>query len=587
MRRASPHPQGQAAVADTVGSILMVGITVVMAVILAALILAFKGPVLTPRANVSATVNPGADAQWGTADDSIQVIHSGGEALKVGSTIITYSINGVSHTLSQSSVPPLVFTGNQLKIGDTWKLVTPLASTDTVKVNVITTGAQSTLLATASLVPGLIDTGSSCIFDTNPPVASWSQTPPNLDTSRGTSAVLLTLTEVDGCSGVNTNVNPHLWYRITPGPLPGPTAFTDLGAMAHGTGAVWTASIPAPPLPALGWVSAFGQGLEYYATGMTDLAPVPNVGQSLPTVSDVIDLVGSTTYVTSHVDTAGIFSGSFPFANLGADDGLEAMDAEACFTVSTTFLCGTSASVGTSPANALLSDNTYATIAGGTGVGAVEVTGFDIPAATTGATPITGITVNWEGLATGSGSNPVIQLQYKLGAAGAWTNVGATIATTTSDTTTSRSTAVGAPFPLTVAQGETLFVRPFITSGSKTLSTDALTVTPTYAPAATSYDLNLELDWTGLTVVPTPALAILQMEYHVAAGESYTVEKWGGAAWSACTGSLTSTVNVQYTCTLTTAELLGGAPRIRITGAADTAAATSLAMDYARIVLVS
>ena len=57
----------QRAVSDVLGSILMIGITVMMATAFGAVLFAFKGPTDSPQSNLAITVDPG-NAAWGNGD---------------------------------------------------------------------------------------------------------------------------------------------------------------------------------------------------------------------------------------------------------------------------------------------------------------------------------------------------------------------------------------------------------------------------------------------------------------------------------------------------------------------------------------
>src|ERR1043165_3341561 len=81
-------------VADVLGAVLLVGMTVGMTVVLSLLLVTFKGPQATPHSSLAITVVPGANG-WGTGDEQVRIRHLGGDPIKgpvhvvlqVGSTV--------------------------------------------------------------------------------------------------------------------------------------------------------------------------------------------------------------------------------------------------------------------------------------------------------------------------------------------------------------------------------------------------------------------------------------------------------------------------------------------------------------------
>jgi FlaG/FlaF family flagellin (archaellin) len=141
------------AVADIVGSILLVGITVVCAALMSLLIFAFKGPVASPHASLSIVESPGTGG-WNTGDEFIQITHTGGMSLQASSTVVSYTVNGGSVTKFTGTA--LGWTAGKLAIAQVWgSPTTTLKVTDKVVVTVVTTGGQSQLLATATFTGGV------------------------------------------------------------------------------------------------------------------------------------------------------------------------------------------------------------------------------------------------------------------------------------------------------------------------------------------------------------------------------------------------------------------------------------------------
>jgi hypothetical protein len=102
--------------------------------------------------------------------------------------------------------------------------------------------------------------------DNLPPyVAQWRQNPSDLSSST-MGNVTINVTVADDGSGVNTSVNPRLWYRLNNGSNP---AYTDYGPMTYVSGTEWSASFFA------NWTLYGGYTLEYYVSEMTD-----NIGRT-------------------------------------------------------------------------------------------------------------------------------------------------------------------------------------------------------------------------------------------------------------------------------------------------------------------
>jgi len=99
-------------------------------------------------------------------------------------------------------------------------------------------------------------------FDSDPPTASFNQTPSDVKNNT-TGSITINATLDDGIgSGVNTSVNPHLWYRIND---TGSESWTDNGEMSYLSGTTWTTTIPDQS-----WSSQLNKTLEYYLSNMTD-----------------------------------------------------------------------------------------------------------------------------------------------------------------------------------------------------------------------------------------------------------------------------------------------------------------------------
>lgn len=100
-------------------------------------------------------------------------------------------------------------------------------------------------------------------FDSDAPTASFNQTPSDIKNNTiGSITINATLNDGIG-SGVNTSVNPGLWYRIND---TGNEAWIDGGEMSYLSNNTYTATIPD-----LNWSTQLNKTLEYYLSSMTDI----------------------------------------------------------------------------------------------------------------------------------------------------------------------------------------------------------------------------------------------------------------------------------------------------------------------------
>src|SRR5688572_371431 len=83
----------EAAVSDVLGSLLLVGITVVSAFGFGLLLLSFEGPSDTLHADLELRTDPGTNG-WGSGDETVQVVHLGGEDLEGGDLTIYFTVDG-------------------------------------------------------------------------------------------------------------------------------------------------------------------------------------------------------------------------------------------------------------------------------------------------------------------------------------------------------------------------------------------------------------------------------------------------------------------------------------------------------------
>lgn len=150
----SPEPSSDAAVSDVLGSILLVGLTVGMTVVLAVLLFTYDGPQAEPRARLAIAVLPG-DGGWGTGDEVVRVQHVGGMALSDG----THVALRIGTAFTDVSGPALgaAFADGRLTIGETWQGTWTIGANDLVTVNVIAdNGGAGALLASMTVVPAQV-----------------------------------------------------------------------------------------------------------------------------------------------------------------------------------------------------------------------------------------------------------------------------------------------------------------------------------------------------------------------------------------------------------------------------------------------
>lgn len=136
---------------DVMGSILLVGITVVMAGGFGAVLLSYDGPQDQVHTHLSASVGPGADGIWGTNAAELEIHHLGGEGLDEADVRVTYVDTLGSHTVTPA------FTGDVLRLGDTWIQVISASPGFPVDVTVVVD--QGTRTAVVS--QGTVEAGGS------------------------------------------------------------------------------------------------------------------------------------------------------------------------------------------------------------------------------------------------------------------------------------------------------------------------------------------------------------------------------------------------------------------------------------------
>jgi len=464
-------------------------------------------------------------------------------------------------------------------IGQSWVRTLRLASSDSVVVGVISSKGVSSVLASATLVPGQVAGPQNCPFDVTPPtVGTWSV--PDVTTVT-VGQLTITAALVDDCFGVDPAIVPHLFYRINPGTNP---AYIDTGVMTSIGSNQWSGAIPSTV-----WALKANQNLQYYLSPVADLKSPANAGTT-QTNTDLIDLIQAFTYVTSHTDTTGSYTVAGPFANAQAVGGGNAVIQEASVgqTSALTLLANpttSTASTGitaglacvSSPASncALQSDLKYARLDLGTDV--LKVSGFVAPA---GATGITQVVIGTDvARVAGDAGNPILHFTYSGGPSADPSTFLQTLTTVTP--VNIERTLTGS---WTTANIGTLVLQIDAASGGsiqagKQLDVDRLYVKVIYT--FNGFATDMRMDWTG---VPTGTVQALDMGGCSVTVDTYNVLVWD---WTASAynnrGTISGGTCPTFTYTLTATEYQAGNVRVRFTDVTPASAQGTLTMDYARV----
>lgn len=337
-RSARPPRRGpttpEAAVTDVLGSILLVGITVVAAAGLGLLILSFDGPEAMARTELATVVDPGAGG-WGTGDESIRLLHRGGDPLRAQDTTVVLRIGSVQTTLAGTAQLASVFADGRLTIGELWQRTATIQQGEAVSVRLVHhAGAASSLLANAAVIAAQTTTTQPCSGDAAPPtVILWGQTP-GLVTGLTVGAVNVTAQLTDDCWGVNQAVAPSLFWRVSPRD----TTYASVNTTSIGV-ATYRATIPAQT-----WSGLVGQQLQYYLSPVNDLGgnngattvraltiqsdctsdvTAPTLSSIVQSPTDVrsVTLTDVTVTATFSDDCAGVVQGIAPHLYYRLNDG--------------------------------------------------------------------------------------------------------------------------------------------------------------------------------------------------------------------------------------------------------------------------
>ncbi len=128
------------AVADVLGNILMVAITVTMMVGLSMLVLSFDGPPDKIHADFRVDLTPGGSF-WGDGNEEIHIRHIGGEPVPTDGTRIIIAVNGVSSVYAGAALDQ-GFADGTFRLGETWNQTLTVPGNASVEVGIVQTGAN-------------------------------------------------------------------------------------------------------------------------------------------------------------------------------------------------------------------------------------------------------------------------------------------------------------------------------------------------------------------------------------------------------------------------------------------------------------
>lgn len=155
-------------VSDVVGSILLVGITVAMVTGLSVVVLAVDPPQNDRFTDLASRIDPGS-GDWGEGDESVRILHMGGQPWPRDEARIRVAINGVITEFTGAGLTG-GFADGTLTIGETWNATFTIPVGADVALDAIDTRLQI-IVTSANLVPSAA-TGGSLPSAANPTYAS-------------------------------------------------------------------------------------------------------------------------------------------------------------------------------------------------------------------------------------------------------------------------------------------------------------------------------------------------------------------------------------------------------------------------------
>lgn len=540
------------AVSDVLGSVLLVAITVSMMVGLSAVVLSIDGPGDTVYADVEFQAFAGSNG-WNTGDETVRLLHKGGEEVPAETMQIIIGIDGNAHVFEGAGLDQ-GFADGALTIGETWTQTFTIHENDTVRATAVHSQQHILALSTIRSATSSVSCGGDVAA---PTVQVWQQSPNDV-THLSVGNVTVTATLGDDCSGPDDSTAPHLEHRIGNG------TWTDGGAMTLVGSSQWSGSIPDPI-----WATHSGETLQYRLVGMSDLKG--NTGTST-TRSDLIAAVDPVQYVASFAENAGSVV-DFPNAQSASDGGAESTLSESSgiITLLATTATGSGAS---SPSNAAGNpDNAYATVPGSNDQ--VTVSGFDV-SGQSGA--ITKVEFIFEGHHSGVRVNDDLNLLADAGSG--FTTVDSSHVPPLLVDGTHRVDITSLDASWTWNDVSNLELRAVYdkNSGEDAVDffIDAMYVEVT---SSSSNDLDIEFQFPTLVAGTTHTLEI---DYSVA-DDTFAVEVWDGSTWNPRGAALTSTSTASWSYVLTAQEAAID-PRIRFVDTSGSDPAGTLLIEHARVV---
>ncbi|HEV8359539.1 MAG TPA: type IV pilin [Candidatus Thermoplasmatota archaeon] len=131
---ASARARHDAAAADIIGSILVVGITTAIMGGIALMIVSLPGPTPRQHSDLALTLDRGGSA-WGSGNERVLLSHLGGDPFETGSTVITVAVNGALTTYEGGSLGG-PFSDGVFKIQEEWSATQSIAASAVVEVSI-------------------------------------------------------------------------------------------------------------------------------------------------------------------------------------------------------------------------------------------------------------------------------------------------------------------------------------------------------------------------------------------------------------------------------------------------------------------
>ncbi len=583
---------------ETVGTLLLVAVLLVLAGGLAALVLEGEpGSGDQIRASFAATVLPGEGGIWGTGDEHVRIEHKGGQAVPLDGLLFIVDVRGErlrfseqDHPLDHGAQDAFGASTVSFEIGDRWR--TPdvsIAEEAQVEVMIVSQGDGSRVLWGDSVQAG-VNPLDACDPDlVGPYVLSWDQDPADVTTATS-SPVSVTVTVGDTCQ-VDTEQAPSLEHRVNDGSTP---SWTNEGPMDHLGDTQWSGEIPDP-----GWSQHEGENLEYRVVGMQDASgnsatspirfdgievfaidpldwyvqtPLTMVEGTVEDEVNVRDADGAvaTLREAEQTETGGPVTDWFP-ANVVSQNPVQQQQAS-----------------WEAPENAFQDDAAFASVGltGGSGTQSAIQYGLEDPPVVDDA--IEEVVLNADVRSQqpqGGGTNlPSWRLQACLPGACSEASTafpGETSKRTISYDVTERRPGAGSWSWQDLQSLEVRVIAEKTGGGGRTVELHYANVDVTLIESFSSF--HLETGVWGFDEIQEGQDPVLEVRYRVDGGEAYDVEVWDGASWNARGDPLDQASMTLWSTSLTETEMQEG-PQVRILDRGqDDGTQGSLGLDFVRI----